>query len=203
MHQLAAERGGKCLSKKYKDSHRKLRWQCTKGHVWESAPKNIKSGCWCPHCAGKLPLGIELMRAIAKALGGECLSPTYKNASTKLLWRCVKGHIWLAAPAKIQQGHWCHVCANKNKGQWRKLDIALMRSLAEKRGGQCLSTHYTNNRTKLKWRCIEGHTWWTTPSSIKNKETWCPECHNESKRRKRGWKRANRKPSVKKVPWEN
>jgi len=53
MQELAAERGGKCLSKKYINSHTRIKWQCEKGHQWESTPVSIKRGSWCPDCGIK------------------------------------------------------------------------------------------------------------------------------------------------------
>ena len=51
MREIATFRGGCCLSKKYKDAHTKLDWQCAKGHKWKTTPKHIRSGTWCPICA--------------------------------------------------------------------------------------------------------------------------------------------------------
>ena len=50
MHVLARERGGKCLSKEYKNCKTKMLWQCKHGHRFQSNPDNIKQGRWCPHC---------------------------------------------------------------------------------------------------------------------------------------------------------
>ncbi|MCX6772809.1 MAG: hypothetical protein NTV88_03510, partial [Candidatus Micrarchaeota archaeon] len=51
MQQIAATRGGKCLSNKYLGFEKKLRWKCSEGHGWENTPGHIKSGQWCPVCA--------------------------------------------------------------------------------------------------------------------------------------------------------
>lgn len=50
MHVLSRERGGKCLSKEYKNCKTKMLWQCKHGHKFQSTPDNIKQGRWCPHC---------------------------------------------------------------------------------------------------------------------------------------------------------
>ena len=52
MQAIAESRGGCCLSKTYKNTHSKLKWQCAKGHKWETTPAIIKGGHWCPDCAG-------------------------------------------------------------------------------------------------------------------------------------------------------
>ena len=48
---LAKKKGGKCLSRKYKNCKTKLEWECDKGHSWEATPSAIKhSKRWCPYC---------------------------------------------------------------------------------------------------------------------------------------------------------
>ena len=115
-------------------------------------------------------LSIEEMRQIAKKWGGKCLSETYLNNHTPLLWECKIGHRWEATPKNINRGAWCHSC-----GGSMKLTIEEMRKLAEERGGRCLSDIYVNNRTKLVWECSEGHTWKAVPNSVKC-GNWCPKC---------------------------
>jgi len=58
MQAIAKERGGKCLSDEYVNNQIKLKWQCSKGHLWEATPKNIKTQRWCPVCAGKRSEGM-------------------------------------------------------------------------------------------------------------------------------------------------
>ena len=47
---LAESHGGKCLSTKYIQSHKKLDFQCCEGHKWSTAAINVKRGSWCPVC---------------------------------------------------------------------------------------------------------------------------------------------------------
>jgi predicted RecB family nuclease len=51
MQDMAKHRGGKCISKQYVDSVTKLKWRCKAEHEWDTAPRNIKNGSWCPWCA--------------------------------------------------------------------------------------------------------------------------------------------------------
>lgn len=51
MQKIAEDRGGKCLSDKYVSAHFKLKWQCSKGHIWESPSHSVRNrGTWCPIC---------------------------------------------------------------------------------------------------------------------------------------------------------
>jgi len=179
MRSIAEERGGKCLSDTYVNIQTKLMWECEEGHQWKAIPSSIKSGNWCPHCAGSIKLTIEEMRSIAVERGGKCLSDTYVNARTKLMWKCEEGHQWEATPDNIKSSKWCPHCAGK-----AKLTIEEMHEIAEERGGKCLSDTYVNARTKLTWECEEGHQWETTPDNIKS-GTWCKVCYDLSRGKSR------------------
>jgi hypothetical protein len=55
MLEIAAERGGRCLSEGYINAITKMDFECAFGHCWSAKPYNIKSGRWCPQCAGRKP----------------------------------------------------------------------------------------------------------------------------------------------------
>ena len=112
-------------------------------------------------------LTIEQMQALAKERNGVCLSKTYGGALSKLRWRCVEGHEWEARPNNVKNGSWCPACLRGT--------IEEMQVLAKDRGGECLSTKYVNAKTKLRWRCSEGHEWEAVPSSVQRGK-WCPRC---------------------------
>jgi hypothetical protein len=121
IHQLAAKRGGKCLSVLYRNITSKLLWQCKEGHQWETTPEIIRRGSWCPTCSGKAKKTIEQMQAHAATRGGTCLSTTYRDAHAKLLWQCREGHQWETTPNHIRRGHWCPTCAKaKQKTKAKK-----------------------------------------------------------------------------------
>jgi len=172
---LAQLRGGKCLSTNYVNNTTKLKWQCSEGHSWEATPKNIRKGVWCSRCAGVHPYTIQDMQALAEQRGGRCISKEYTNVKQHLSWQCKEGHTWEATPGSVVSGRWCRICGFKRSADSHRGTIEEMRSLAEKRGGKCLSTNYVNNTTKLKWQCSEGHSWEATPNNIK-KGRWCPTC---------------------------
>ena len=79
MQKLARQRGGKCLSKDYTNSAHKLKWQCNKGHVWESTPAHIKRGSWCHECAGMVKIKLEQLQQHAITKNGKCLSKEYNG----------------------------------------------------------------------------------------------------------------------------
>jgi len=57
-----------------------------------------------------------------------------------------------------------------------KLTIEEMCSIAESRGGKCLSLEYVNSGSQLIWECHRNHTWKTSAESIKSGR-WCPYCN--------------------------
>ncbi|MFQ5714960.1 MAG: hypothetical protein ACE5GU_13090 [Candidatus Scalinduaceae bacterium] len=124
MQKIAEECGGKCLSNLYVNNHTKLLWKCAERHKWKATPDTIKQGKWCKKCADKVRAEkrkgtIEEMQEIAEKRGGKCLSDTYVNSSTNLLWECAKKHRWKATPSNIKSGKWCKKCyiARKAKKQ--------------------------------------------------------------------------------------
>ena len=167
---LAAQIGGQCLSEVYVNARSKLLWECAKGHRWKATPNNVQRGSWCVVCAGKTRLTIREMHRLAEARGGKCLSDSYVNNRTPLLWECKDGHRWQAGGGNIRAGKWCLICAGLGKPS-----MGDIQHLAQQRGGKCLSRNYANNRTPLRWECIEGHKWKAVWSSVQM-GTWCPEC---------------------------
>ena len=175
MNELAAKKGGKCLSDKYVNSSTKIKWECGECHAWEATPDSIKRGRWCPVCSGSKNLTIENMQEIATQRGGKCLSDKYGNSSTNLRWECCERHIWEATPDSIKQGSWCPECSDS-----KDLTIEDMQEIAIEKGGRCLSDIYIDSSTKLKWECSEHHVWKEALDSIQQ-GSWCPEC-SRSKR---------------------
>lgn len=177
---IALQKGGRCLSPVYLNSSTVLRWRCAASHEWLARPSSVKAGTWCPVCAGNQRLKLHEMREIAKQRGGSCQSIAYKNGRTALLWECSCGHRWRASPANVKsgtrrKGTWCPRCYNHRRHFRAKHDIDEMRDLAIARGGVCVSTEYVSSKTKLIWRCAQGHRWQALPTSVVQ-GTWCPLC---------------------------
>lgn len=119
LKKIAEDRGGYCLSKKYKGSSSNLSWKCKEGHVWQATPSNIKKGTWCTICIKKAngikarKYSIDQLDIIAKEKGGRCLSSEYVNNKAKLKFECPKGHIFEKVLRQILLGEWCPECGGK------------------------------------------------------------------------------------------
>ena len=115
------------------------------------------------------------LHALAASRGGRVLSDYYINGTMKLRWRCAEGHEWEAIPGSIKRGTWCPICGDKRAAIKRAHTIEHMRALADAKGGVCLSENYANVKSRLRWRCTEGHEWETQASVIIGGH-WCPKC---------------------------
>jgi hypothetical protein len=62
------------------------------------------------------------------------------------------------------------------RGGYSRGDIAELRKIAKRRGGELLSNVYTGTHGKLLWRCGKGHEWSAKAYHIKHNNRWCPFC---------------------------
>ena len=171
--EFAISKGGECLSDEYKNINTIMSWKCSKGHKWNTKFHYIKNGNnWCPHCGGSFPLTLKECREFAQNKGGKCLSDEYRNSGTKMMWECGKSHEWKSTFRSIKNnGHWCPKCSKT-----AKLTIKECKEFVVSKGGECLSNVYKNSKTKMLWKCSEGHEWMATFDNIKNYGNWCPQC---------------------------
>lgn len=174
MKKIAKSRGGECLSSEFIGYKDYLRFRCAEGHEWDTVPDGIVKGHWCSICRyenRKSRFTLADAQSHAAEKEGKCLSATFVNVNEDLEWECKNRHQWIAPLSRIRQGIWCQRC------YWESLSSTLeeMQQIAKDRGGRCLSDQYVDSRTKLNWRCSQGHRWEATPGHIKN-GSWCPEC---------------------------
>ena len=102
----------------------------------------------------------------------------YVNKRTPLLFRCLEGHEWMTQPQAVLNGSWCRECwEKKSAGNHFKLidGLTQAQNIAAERGGICLSNKFDTSKTKMLWKCHNGHEWQSVFSDVK-KGTWCPEC---------------------------
>lgn len=175
--EIAKERNGKCLSLKYTNAHEKLEWKCANNHRWFANLHHIKNGEWCPYCAGLVKHTLEDCINFALNKNGKCLSDEYTNNHTKMKWECEKGHIWITTFGSVNDGSWCPFCIGQIKHT-----IEECKEFAILKGGVCLSEKYVNGHSKLLWECEFKHQWGATFDSLKNAESWCPECAGSKKK---------------------
>jgi len=106
---------------------------------------------------------------------GKCLSKSYKNAHTKLLWECKLGHRWYASYNNVKRGTWCNICSTKRAANKLKLQLNDAIALAKKFDGNCLSKEYLNSKSKMAWKCKNNHVWYAKLDNVRSGK-WCPLC---------------------------
>lgn len=181
LKEIALNKGGSLLSTTYVKANKKLLWECKEKHQWWSTAQNIRAGNWCKKCSSEkaaehLKKNIDDCKNLAAQNEGFCLSETYINSQTNLLWQCKNGHKWQATFANVRKGTWCKICSRKKAGIKRRTPIEYFKQYAISRGGICLSDTYENQESILKFQCKEKHIWEISGGSIKGKQTWCPKC---------------------------
>ena len=116
---FAESKDGICLSTEYKNNKCPLDWYCNKcDYNWTTNFKSVMvNNQWCPSCAGRPARTIEDANTIAISNNGICLSDTYINNKTNLLWKCNKcSNEWYARFDRVSCGTWCPKC-NMSKGE--------------------------------------------------------------------------------------
>jgi hypothetical protein len=142
MVQIAASRGGRCLSTEYVNVETHLSWRCGEGHRWTATAASVRRGKWCPYCVHNHRLELKEMQHLARKRGGKCLSTRYINSVHPLLWECKRGHRWKAVPGNVKggkrkRGMWCLECYNLRRRFRTKDSIERMERVARRRGGRC------------------------------------------------------------------
>ncbi|OFX16471.1 MAG: hypothetical protein A2033_05260 [Bacteroidetes bacterium GWA2_31_9] len=171
LNKLVNERGGKCLSTEYINKYSKLVWQCKNNHVFEYNLFNIWRGAWCLKCK-KLKI-LDEINEFVKMYNGKCLSLTYKQKNSKLLWQCKNNHEFIQSWGNVLKGNWCKKC--KKLEQFEEI-----KEIAKNHGGICLSEKFTSNTVALSFKCKDGHIFKQLSDNIK-KGNWCKKCISNEK----------------------
>jgi hypothetical protein len=163
-------------------------WLCDNGHETQARIYQRVS-TQCIDCSNQRILTIEEMRDLASKKGGECLSSTYINNQTYLLWQCKEKHPpWKAKARDIQRGRWCPYCSNTK--------LLSKNSLAAQYPNLALQWHPTKNgdltpnevairsNKTVHWICEKGHEWQAiianrTIGYNRMRGNGCKKCNNK------------------------
>ena len=175
-------------------SHKKLRWKCLLGHVWEFEvqKRTGKQASGCPYCnnlnvlSGFNDVATTDPQLIEQADGWD---PTtvYSGSSQKLPWVCSFGHRWTSSVGdrtrvRKNQKTGCPVCS------WSSLLIGfndlktIDPEISEEADGWDTSKFIANSGEKKQWICPEGHTWIAAIRIRQREKTGCPVCSNNEVR---------------------
>ena len=183
--ELAKEAHGWDPKKVIAGTHRKLKWKCSKGHVWEAMVVSrigVRKTV-CPICSNRIAIeGFNDLATTQPELAKEAdgWDPKKVTAGTqrKLKWKCSKGHVWEAIVANRSKGVGCPICDNK-KVLTGFNDLATTHpELAKEAFGWDPSQVISGLNKRVKWKCIAGHVYEIQISNRKLGSN-CPICVNQ------------------------
>jgi positive regulator of sigma E activity len=169
-------------------SHKKVWWQCEKGHEWEVAIANRSDGKGCPYCSGRYVCADNSLQTLNPILSKQWhptkngdLTPNDVTSSSgkKVWWQCEKGHNWKATVAHRANGTDCPYCAGKlvcadNCLQTLNPDISKQWH-PTKNWDLTPSDVTLGSNKKIWWQCKLGHEWQAAIYSRANGRG-CPHC---------------------------
>lgn len=119
---------------------------------------------------GKKKLTYEFVEKQFNGDNYELLSDSYVNCSSKLQYRCPKGHEHSISWDNWKQGHRCPYCAGQGKPT-----IKFIRKSFEKDRYELLTELYINSDQQLSYVCPYGHTHTMKWNNWRNGRR-CPSC---------------------------
>jgi hypothetical protein len=165
---------------------KKLKWRCSKGHTYKSvvSSRTSKVPSGCPICSNQqiLPgyndLGTRFPE-IAKEADGWDPSKVAAGSRVKKKWRCSKGHPYEAAlysrTGKNKKG--CPICSNQQILTGYNDLATRFPEIAKEADGWDPRIVMGGTHLKLKWKCIQGHSYEAAVSSRVGKlKTGCAIC---------------------------
>jgi hypothetical protein len=123
------------------------------------------------------PVSYRTLAIAASLFGGRSLSRSAKDEFERTDWQCARGHNFSNSLYNVRMGAFCPYCSRKKTSVQYLQDVM---KVAESKGGVCLSKTYVNNRTKLKFRCKNGHVFEANANNIKS-GWWCKYCSGNFK----------------------
>jgi Probable Zinc-ribbon domain len=181
---LAAEASGWNPMEIGAESHKKMKWQCAKGHIWNAMVNSRSRGRGCPVCANQvLQIGINDLKTtdpeIAKQAYEWDPSSVTAGSKVKKLWKCNLGHIW-DAPVNTrfrESGNGCPYCSNHRLLVGFNDFATTHPHLLDEVNGWDPQSLIAGARAKKSWKCSEGHVWETSVGArTGTKESGCPTC---------------------------
>ena len=170
-------------------SHKKVWWQCQKGHEWQASVSNRTSkGGGCPYCAGRkvgsdnnlLVVNPELARQWHHRKNGDLTPEQVRpGAGKSVWWVCEKGHEWKTQIGHRSRGSGCPYCVGRKVGSDNNL-LAVNPELAHqwhptKNGNLRPSDVTPGSGRNVWWQCKRGHEW-ETRIAHRSQGTGCPYC---------------------------
>ncbi len=174
-------------------SHKKVWWQCKKGHEWESIISNrSQHNRGCPYCVNQKACADNCLALINPKLANEWhptkngnLTPkdvTPGSSRKKFWWLCKKDHEWDAIIKSRSNGCACPYCSGKKVCKDNSLAAKIPKLAKEwhpsKNGSLTPDDVTSSSGKKAWWICKASHDY---KASVDNRSRGqgCPYCSNK------------------------
>ncbi len=171
-------------------SHKKVIWQCDKGHEWTATVKSRTiNNTGCPYCSHNAVLpGFNDLQSVFPDVATEWsnrnlpLRPDMVTAyaNKKVWWRCKNGHEWNTLISTRSYGSRCPYCSGmillKGFNDFETLHPELAKEWSVR--NHPLLPSMTNDKSlrKVWWRCRSCGFEWQTSVKSRIKGSKCPVC---------------------------
>jgi DNA-directed RNA polymerase subunit RPC12/RpoP len=165
-------------------SHKRVKWKCKLGHIWETTV-NGRSGRTrgCPYCSNTfLLVGFNDLASrfpeIAKQADGWDPTTFVYGSDKKLPWKCEFGHQWKTSITKrtgVEPTN-CPICSGRTLLKGFNDLATTFPEIASEADGWNATEVSSGSHTKVRWKCKEGHTWEISPHGRKRGTVGCPTC---------------------------
>ena len=159
------------------------KWICRYGHKWNAVIRErVRKNLGCPICANhKILVGFNDLKTthpeIAQEAHGWNPSTVVAGSERKRKWKCPKDHIYIANirdRTRVNSG--CPYCSNHKVLKGFNDLKTTHPEVAREAYIWNPSTVVAGFNKKRRWKCSEGHTWASTPSSRTSRGDGCPSC---------------------------
>jgi glutaredoxin len=169
-------------------SHKKVWWECSRGHEWKAPVYDRSNKHGCPYCTGNKVNDENCLQTVNTPLSKQwhptkngSLTPRDVTAGSnkKVWWKCAKGHEWRVPVYNRNKGSGCPYCGGdkvNDENCLQTINTPLSKQWHPTKNGSLTPRDVTaGSGKKAWWQCAKGHEWKAVISS-RNSGRGCPYC---------------------------
>lgn len=167
-------------------SNLKVKWKCSKGHIFDMAPHSrTTQNQGCKYCSGNaIWEGFNDLKTTHPNLATEAHTWDPKKVSagshSKMNWKCNIGHIFSVSPnQRTSNTSNCPFCGNKKLLKGFNDLATTYPNIAKQAYGWDPTKIVGGNSKRLKWICDKSHIWESSSINRVSNKTGCPICENQ------------------------
>ncbi|HUS49649.1 MAG TPA: hypothetical protein VMZ91_05760 [Candidatus Paceibacterota bacterium] len=153
VQQIFKENGCELLEEEYKNNKTKMSYKCKCKNVSEISLSNFLKGKRCNICGKNKKYTLEYVKQYFKNRGCDLLEKTYKNRSTKMLYKCACGNISKISFSSFLFGSYCRECKKIRARKRLQHSYSYVKNYFNKYGCKLMEKEYINNITLMKYKC--------------------------------------------------